>query len=104
MLPLLALSMPVMTLNRVVLPAPLGPITEAISPARTSRSTLSRATTPPKRLPTPDSRSSISATATTDKTLQQTIQGRIHKSLPAHQQDHHQEGTECRQPPVRRKA
>src|SRR5512134_1123892 len=35
-------------LSRVVLPAPLGPITERISPCRTSRLTRPTACTPPK--------------------------------------------------------
>src|SRR5687767_9103565 len=36
----------------VVLPAPFGPMSACTSPAATSRSTLSTATTPPKRLQT----------------------------------------------------
>ena len=39
----------VITLNAVVFPAPLGPISPTISPAGTSKDTSSSATTPPKR-------------------------------------------------------
>src|SRR5882762_483115 len=42
-----------MQLNRVVLPAPLGPIRANTSPSSTSKLTLSTATRPPKRLVTP---------------------------------------------------
>ncbi len=42
-------SAPVIRLNIVVLPAPLGPIRPRISPALTSKLTLSTATRPPKR-------------------------------------------------------
>src|ERR1700730_9224564 len=38
-----------MQLNRLVLPAPLGPINPTIWPSRMSNETLSRAATPPKR-------------------------------------------------------
>src|SRR6266516_3382444 len=41
---------PVMTLNRVVLPDPFGPIKPRISPARLVRSTRLRAVRPPKRI------------------------------------------------------
>src|SRR6202171_3755653 len=48
-----------MTLKRVVLPAPLGPIRATTSPAPTEKETPSSATTPPKR--TLSSRTSSSA-------------------------------------------
>ena len=41
-----------MTLNAVVFPAPFGPISPTISPARRSKDTSSSATMPPKRLVT----------------------------------------------------
>ena len=48
-LPWFSGSAPVIRLNIVVLPAPLGPIRPKISPALTSKLTLSTATRPPKR-------------------------------------------------------
>src|SRR5712691_412563 len=48
-LPPLGLYTRVMTLKRVVLPAPLGPISATTSPASTVKETRSNATTPPKR-------------------------------------------------------
>src|SRR5215216_2306528 len=48
-LPWFSGSAPVIRLNIVVLPAPLGPIRPRISPALTSKLTLSTATRPPKR-------------------------------------------------------
>src|SRR6266851_1893464 len=47
--PEVGLSMPLMQLTKVVLPAPLGPITPRISPRRISRSTPWRAAPPPSR-------------------------------------------------------
>src|SRR3954462_11732099 len=46
------LRLPASRLNIVVLPAPLGPIRPAISPALTLSETASTAATPPKRLDT----------------------------------------------------
>src|SRR6185369_1987086 len=45
--------MPVNTLKNVVLPAPLGPMIEAMVPSRSSKSTELSAVSPPKRLVTP---------------------------------------------------
>jgi hypothetical protein len=42
--------MPVMQLNKVVLPAPLGPISEVISPRFIENDTSSKAVMPPKRM------------------------------------------------------
>src|SRR5919109_3048446 len=42
-----------MTLKKVVLPAPLGPISAVIEPSRTPRVARSTARMPPKRLTTP---------------------------------------------------
>ena len=42
------------SLNRVDLPAPFGPMTETISPSRTAKEMLSTATRPPKRLVMPE--------------------------------------------------
>src|SRR5215469_4873781 len=53
MLPPSAASAPVRILTRVLLPAPLAPISAWISPARTLRSADRRATTGPKCLATP---------------------------------------------------
>src|SRR3546814_1836103 len=50
-------------LSKVVLPAPLGPITQWTSPARTARLTPSTAMRPPKRLVNPSVRSATSAIA-----------------------------------------
>src|SRR5579862_9887891 len=47
--------------NKVVLPAPLGPIRAVMRTASTSSETLSTASNPPKRLLTPSTRSSGSA-------------------------------------------
>src|ERR1700745_575156 len=44
-------STPVRQLKKVLLPAPLGPITARISPRATSKLTLLRAASPPKRMP-----------------------------------------------------
>jgi hypothetical protein len=41
------ITIPVMAFNRVVLPAPLGPIRLKSSPGSTERLTLSRAVSPP---------------------------------------------------------
>src|SRR3989338_7097901 len=49
-LPLSGSSSPESCLMKVVLPAPLGPITACVSPARTSKSTLSVARSAPKVL------------------------------------------------------
>src|SRR5664279_5319600 len=46
-------SRPVMTLNRVVLPAPLGPMSPVTDPGSVSMATSSSATLPPKRTVTP---------------------------------------------------
>src|ERR1700744_5725090 len=46
--PLLGRCRPVMTLNNVVLPAPLGPIRPVTAPASARRETPERAATPPK--------------------------------------------------------
>ena len=48
-LPPLGRVMPLIRLNSVVLPAPLGPSNPKISPSRTARLTPSTATSPPKR-------------------------------------------------------
>src|SRR4029453_6250117 len=55
--------MPVNTLKKVVLPAPLGPMIDAIRPSSSVKSTLSRAVRPPKRLEMPRAsrRTAISA-------------------------------------------
>src|ERR1051326_8308877 len=55
--------LPVSWLTKVVLPAPLGPISAWISPSRTSIERLSVATRPPKRLISPLVSRSASATA-----------------------------------------
>src|SRR5438309_3075144 len=47
---------PVITLNSVVLPAPLGPISPVTRPAPASRSTPDSAITPPKWTSTPSTR------------------------------------------------
>src|SRR5438874_556200 len=49
---------PVMTLNSVVLPAPLGPIRPVTRPAAASRSSPANALTPPKRTSTASTRNS----------------------------------------------
>ena len=49
MRPPLGASAPLIRLTKVLLPAPLGPMTPSDSPERTSRSTPSTAATPPKR-------------------------------------------------------
>ena len=49
---------PVMTLNSVVLPAPLGPMSPVTRPAAASRSIPARALTPPKRTSTASTRNS----------------------------------------------
>src|SRR5690606_14784795 len=53
MVPLSADVSPVMRLNRVVLPAPLGPMRPAISPSATDKLTLSTAFSPSKERLTP---------------------------------------------------
>src|SRR6185436_1523564 len=56
--------MPVKTLKKVVLPAPLGPMMEAIRPSSSTKSTPFRAVSPPKRFETPRaSRSTVTARA-----------------------------------------
>jgi hypothetical protein len=54
--PDVAARSPEMTLNSVVLPAPLGPRMARRSPWATSRSTSATASRPPKRRPTPRKR------------------------------------------------
>src|ERR1700744_2784310 len=61
MRPLLGAKNPLIVANKVVLPAPFGPIRAVIRPASTSSETLSTASNPPKRLLTPSTRSSGSA-------------------------------------------
>src|SRR5580704_10591850 len=61
MRPLLGDRNPLIMANKVVLPAPFGPIRAVIIPAWTSSETLSTASNPPKRLLTPSTRSSGSA-------------------------------------------
>ena len=53
-------SKPAIIRRQVVLPEPEGPSIEKNSPSRTSRSTPSTATTSPKRLTTPSSRTAMS--------------------------------------------
>ena len=55
-LPAFDFMCPLMILNSVVLPAPLGPIRPTISPGRTSKLTLLTATRPPKRRTRPSIR------------------------------------------------
>src|ERR1019366_8978542 len=54
---------PLITLNRVVLPAPLGPIRPVTVPGRTRRLTSVRAATPPKCTPTSETVSAAVAAA-----------------------------------------
>src|SRR5438477_2113153 len=51
-LPSVGESSPVMTLNKVVLPAPFGPISPVMWPGRTAMETASSAVWPPKRMVT----------------------------------------------------
>src|SRR5436309_4770534 len=62
----------------VVLPAPLGPMSPTISPSRTSRSTVSRAASPPKRTVTPR-QSSTGAESVRSETIDEA--GRDHLVL-----------------------
>ena len=52
-------SIPLIRLNKVLLPAPLGPIRPRISPRPMSKSTLSTATKPPKCRVAPRTDSSV---------------------------------------------
>src|SRR5271170_5245321 len=61
MRPLLGARNPLIIANKVVLPAPFGPIRAVMRPAWTLSETLSTASNPPKRLLTPSTRSSGSA-------------------------------------------
>src|ERR1700734_1949619 len=61
MRPLLGAKNPLIIANKVVLPAPFGPIRAVMRPDSTSSETLSTASNPPKRLLTPSTRSSGSA-------------------------------------------
>src|SRR6202043_3182747 len=61
MRPLLGVRNPLIIANKVVLPAPFGPISAVMRPDWTSSETLSTAINPPKRLLTPSTRSSGSA-------------------------------------------
>src|SRR4051794_18997135 len=58
--PLVGRYTPVIALKQVVLPAPFGPISPKISPLRSEKLTLLRATTPPKRRVTSSTSSSAS--------------------------------------------
>ena len=57
-LPLVDLYMPVMQLNIVVLPAPLGPISEVIEPGAMVKETVSSAVMPWKRISSEETSSS----------------------------------------------
>src|SRR5580700_5027865 len=61
MRPLPGVRNPLIIANKVVLPAPFGPIRAVMRPDWTLRETLSTASNPPKRLLTPSTRSSGSA-------------------------------------------
>src|SRR5580700_4144484 len=61
MRPLLGVRNPLIIANKVVLPAPFGPIRAVMRPDSTSSETVSTAINPPKRLLTPSTRSSGSA-------------------------------------------
>src|ERR1700722_5543329 len=61
MRPLLGVRNPLMIPNKVVLPAPFGPIRAVMRPDWTPSETLSTASNPPKRLLMPSTRSSGSA-------------------------------------------
>src|SRR5580692_12045233 len=61
MRPLLGVRNPLIIANKVVLPAPFGPIRAVMRPDWTLSETLSTASNPPKRLLTPSTRSSGSA-------------------------------------------
>ncbi len=56
---------PEMASKRVLLPAPLGPMKPTISPPPTARLTSLSASTPPKRTPSPSTRSTCSASPAT---------------------------------------
>src|SRR5580704_12365943 len=58
MRPLPGVRNPLIIANKVVLPAPFGPMSAVIRPVSTSSETLSTASNPPKRLLTPSTRSS----------------------------------------------
>src|ERR1700676_3695331 len=58
-LPAVGSCKPVITLNSVVLPAPLGPIRPVTRPGSTSRVVSERATTPPKRTETRSADNSV---------------------------------------------
>src|SRR5580698_575425 len=60
MRPLLGVRNPLIIANKVVLPAPFGPIRAVMRPDWTLSETLSTASNPPKRLLTPSTRSSSS--------------------------------------------
>src|ERR1700722_18506517 len=57
--PLSGFTYPVITLKRVVLPEPLGPISPEMDPCSTSREQPERAWRPPKALDTPSARRSV---------------------------------------------
>src|ERR1700685_4234738 len=61
MRPLLGVRNPLIIANKVVLPAPFGPMSAVIRPACTPSETLSTANNPSKRLLTPSTRSNGSA-------------------------------------------
>ncbi len=75
---------PQMTLNRVVLPAPLGPITPSTSPLETSTETLSRAVIPPNETVT-----SRTAKPTSPGCSLDTTAGTLHDAKPSRNGDMH---------------
>src|SRR6185369_2134262 len=78
--------MPVMILNRVVLPAPLGPMTPVISPLLMEKLTSSRAVTPPKIWVMPET-SSMGAASLFQEFPEQV--GHAPHQAARHEHDHH---------------
>src|SRR5881409_3063753 len=89
--PRVGLTVPEITLNSVVLPAPLGPTRPRISPAATDSETSSSARKPPNATPIASSSSMSGAQA---EPMPQATQQQRHQSVGTAQNHQNQQRTE----------
>src|SRR3990170_566931 len=88
--------MPVKTLKKVVLPAPLGPMIEAMWPSSSSKSSESSAVSPPNRFVTPlASRMTVMSVLGTHRRVAQLAVPALGRQDALGAEDHHQDEDEA---------
>src|SRR3972149_7819470 len=88
--------MPVKTLKKVVLPAPLGPMIEAMWPSSSSKSSESSAVSPPNRFVTPlASRMTVMSVLGTHRRVAQLAVPALGRQEALGAEDHHQDQDEA---------